>query len=74
VKNLKARFDARFEIYVLVWSSFELPDGALAERRITRQIVGVEDRAHAAQRVPGDGGDLRFGAAGDRQPGDGGAA
>jgi hypothetical protein len=57
-----------------VCSPFELRDRALGQRRIAREIVRIEDRAHAAQRVPGDGGDLRFGAAGDRQPGDGGAA
>ena len=38
------------------------------------QIIGVEDRAHVAQRVPGDGGDLRLGASDDGKPRDGGAA
>ena len=43
-------------------SPFELGDGAFAEVRIAAEIVRIEDRAHAAQRVPGDGGDLGFGA------------
>jgi hypothetical protein len=41
---------------------FELPDRALAERGIAVQIVGVEDRAHIAQRVPGDVRDLSLAA------------
>ena len=55
-------------------SLFELPDRVLAERRIAAQIVRIEDRMHAAQRVAGDGRDLRHGASGDRQPRDCGAA
>jgi hypothetical protein len=37
---------------------FELRDRALGQRRIAREIVRIEDRAHAPQRVPGDGGDF----------------
>ena len=38
------------------------------------QIMGVEDRAHVAQTVAGDGGDLRFAASDQRQSRDRGAA
>jgi hypothetical protein len=49
---------------------FQLSNRALGKRRITRKIVRVEDRAHAAQRVAGDGGDFGFGRARNRKPGD----
>lgn len=41
---------------------FELPDRSLGERRIAVQVIGVQDRAHVAQAVAGDGGDLRLSA------------
>ena len=44
-------------------SRFELADGALAKRRITRKVMRVEHRAHA--RVAGDSGNLRLGASGN---------
>jgi hypothetical protein len=47
--------------------SFEFSDCTLGERRIAMQIVGVEDRAHVAQAVPGDGGDLGLGASDNRK-------
>ena len=36
--------------------------------RVAMQIVRVEDRAHVAQAVPGDGDDLRLGAADQGEP------
>src|SRR5215469_2549404 len=53
---------------------FKLGDGALSERRIAVQIVGVEDRAHVAQRVSSDGRDLGLGALDHRKARDRGAA
>jgi hypothetical protein len=49
-------------------SPFELPDCALGKRRIAAQVVRVEDRAHAAQRMTGDGGNLCLGTSTDRKP------
>src|SRR5262249_44685494 len=57
-----------------IFAPFELPDCAFAERGIAVQIVGVEDRAHVAQRVPGEESDLGLGASDDGEPRDGGAA
>jgi hypothetical protein len=56
-----------------ICSSFELANRTFAERRIAREVVPVNDRAHAAHRVSGDGGDFRLGGTHKRQPGDGGA-
>ena len=53
-----------------VCSPFELGDGALGQRWVARKVVQVEDRAHVAQRMPGDGGDLCLGTSGDGKPGD----
>src|SRR6516165_7720886 len=57
-----------------VCSPFELRDRALGKRRIAREIVRIEDRAHAAQRVPGDGGDLGLSGTSNSEPRHGSAA
>jgi hypothetical protein len=44
-------------------ADLKLPDRTLSKRRIAVQIMCVEDAAHVAQAVPGDGGDFRLGAA-----------
>jgi len=49
-----------------ICSPFELPDRTFGKRWIAVQVVRIEDRAHIAQAVAGDGGDLGFGAAGER--------
>lgn len=46
----------------------------LPQRRITVQLMRIEDRAHIAERVSGNRRDLRLGAAGQRETGDGRAA
>src|SRR5262245_21707683 len=53
---------------------FQLPDCALSKCRVASQIVGINDCAHAAETVPGDGGNLSLGASRDSQSCDGGAA
>src|SRR5262249_46668315 len=72
------QFETRFEKSVAsafsFASIFKLGDRTVAERRIAREIVRVEDRTHVAQRVPGDGGDLGLGGLRQRQPRDGGSA
>jgi hypothetical protein len=73
VLSLFSRESSR-EICDPIRSSFELGDCALGERRIAVQIVGVEDRAHVAQRVPGDARDLSLAASDDGKARDRSAA
>jgi hypothetical protein len=42
--------------------------------RVAVEVMRIQDRAHVAQAVTGDAGDLRLGAADKREPGYGGAA
>jgi hypothetical protein len=48
--------------------------GPLSERLIAVQVMCIEDRAHVANAMARDGGDLRFGTADQCQAGDGGTA
>lgn len=54
--------------------SFEFPDRALGERRITVQIVRIQDRIHVAQAVAGQARDLGGAASDDRKARDRSAA
>jgi hypothetical protein len=76
-QTIAEQFESRFDKSVASAFSlppFELGDGAVAERGIASEIVRVHDRAHVAQRVPGDGGDLGFGGSREREPRHGGAS
>lgn len=54
----------------LISPLFELGNRTFGKGRNTREVVRIQNRAHAAQAMAGDGGNLGLGASRNRKPGD----